>query len=305
MKCVIFGLGLIGVKHANILTTNFGAEVYSFNSNHTSDYIKKNIIDSEELKSINFDFIIISNPTSLHLSTLKNTSNLNCPVFLEKPIDSNIKNLNEITELYKKNKVPIYLAYCLRFNPVVNYVYKYLKKHEPQLITITNSNNLDCWPRKDGKGYSTSFDAGGGIVLDLSHEIDYLHYISPIKKVIYSKASKNGNVTNDAPDFLLAEFETEKCRSVVQLNYHGHVRERKVKIDFAEHSIVGDLRNHTIEIYEKLNLKETIKFDGTYDSMYNKQWKYFIDNKDNPKIMNNIDEASYLFSVLCKINTRG
>ena len=226
---------------------------------------------------------------------------LNCPVFLEKPIDREEKNVSDII---LKSKQTVYVAYCLRFNPVILFAKEYLKTNKPSRISIYNSNNLSFWLRKSAQSYSSDFEKGGGVVLDLSHEIDYLHFISPIKKMIFSDARKNGNVTNDAPDTLLAEFETEHCSATVSINYYSNFRERGFKIDFADKTLIGNIRENRIDFYEKFEKVETKQFPESYDDMYIKQWNYFFENKNNPALMNNLSDALPVFQLLCKINRK-
>jgi len=302
MKGIMFGLGMIGAKHAKILKENFQAELFSFQSKSNSPHVSKNLNSLNEAIQISPDFVLISNPTYKHLETLEQCFALNCPVFLEKPIDSERKNLEEMIKKAKSSVV--YVAYCLRFNPVIVFIRDYLKSNRPTAISIHCSNNLSFWPRNSSQSYSSSFEKGGGVVLDLSHEIDYLNFISPIKKINFSNARKNGNVTDDAPDTLFAEFETEYCDAVVNINYQSHFRERGFKIDFNDKTIVGDIRANRIDFYEKFEKVNSKTFDEPYDEMYVKQWKYFFENKNNPSLMNNLSDALPVFELLCKMNKK-
>lgn len=301
-KCILFGLGMIGELHAKILNQKFGYAVFSYNSKGASEYIVSNLNSEDEIVKLNPDFIIISNETSRHLETLKSCLKFQKPIFIEKPVAHNINDFVLLENELKNYPHALYVAYCLRFNPVVKYINEFLKNNKPVNIEIRNSNNLSCWPRSNGMGYSKSFSQGGGIVLDLSHEIDYLNYLSPIQQIKYHYVNKNSDLTNDAADYMFAFFETEHSPASIILNYHGHLKERFIKIDFKDYTLFGDLRELRIDKYEKLVLIDQIKFEGEFNDMYIQQWDYFLSNLSNPKLMNNIFEAKNVLNVICTIN---
>jgi predicted dehydrogenase len=302
MKGLIFGLGMIGEKHAAILKEKFGADLYTFRSSATSPSITKNLQSFEEAEQIFPDFVLISNATNKHLDTLQQSLKLNCPIFLEKPIDCSAEKLSDVIKMADKTKTPVYVAYCLRFNKTIRFAKDYLANNKPCNISIYNSNNLSLWPRKNQQSYSAKFSEGGGVVLDLSHEIDYLDFLSPIKRLVFSNATRNGSVTHDAPDMLVAAFETELCGANVNINYHGHYRERGFKIDFDDCTLVGDVRNNKIDFYKNFELVRTEKFNESFDEMYFDQWNYFFSNMKNPALMNNLAEARPVFELLCQMN---
>ena len=302
MKALIVGYGMIGKKHAEILKNSLSIDVYTYNSSSSDSNTIKNVNDWQKVKELSPDFIVISNPTFMHLETIEQFIELDCPIFLEKPIDSDVKNLNELIQVVNKKNSCVYVAYCLRFNPVIKFLKKYFSEHQPKLVRIYNNNNLSCWPRTNDANYSQNIDQGGGVVMDLSHEIDYLNYLSPIKETVYSFSSKMGGVTNDAPDFMLSHFRNDKFSSIVELNYFGHLKERSIKVDFEDHSIEANLKELKINFYKRLQLVDTVTFPGKYEDMYIEQWHYFLANMKEKYIMNNLQEASNVFSILHKIN---
>lgn len=302
MKALIIGYGMIGKKHAEILKNSLSIDVYTYNASSPDSNVTRNIKNWQEIKELSPDFIVVCNPTFLHLKTIEQFIELNCPVFLEKPIDSDTKNLEELTQIINAKGICVYVAYCLRFNPVITFLKKYFSEHQPKLVRIYNNNNLSCWPRANNTSYSQNIEQGGGVVMDLSHEIDYLNYLSPVKEIVYSFASKIGNVTTDAPDFMLSHFKNEQFDSVVELNYFGHLKERSIKVDFGDHSIEADIKALKINFYKNLQLVDTVEFPGKYEDMFLDQWKYFLDNMKGKYIMNNLQEASNVFSILQKIN---
>ena len=159
MKFIIVGLGSIGQRHQKILT-DLGHEVIPC---HQNDDLKSLIATNHP------NGILICNPTSLHLKTAKMAVGL--PLLIEKPLSD---NLDGITPLQGK----ILVAYCLRFQPGLIQIKEQLKSGvigKIKTAEIVCSTYLPDWhPGSDHtQSYSAKKELGGGVLLDLSHEIDY------------------------------------------------------------------------------------------------------------------------------------
>ena len=84
MRVLIIGIGSIALKHINaIYKFDSKIEIVALRSNINSKPIKgvKDIFSYDEIKG-KIDFIIISNPTSLHEQTILDTLHFGCPLFI-------------------------------------------------------------------------------------------------------------------------------------------------------------------------------------------------------------------------------
>jgi len=159
MKLVIIGLGSIGTRHKNNLES-LGHQVIPC---HRGD----NLLQLIKLEQP--DGIFICNPTSLHLKTAKMAAGL--PLFIEKPLSHNLNGVNQLAG-------KILVGYCLRWQPGLQLIKEQLSQEViGKAITaeIVCSTYLPEW--HPGTEYTQSYSAkkslGGGVLLDLSHEIDY------------------------------------------------------------------------------------------------------------------------------------
>lgn len=156
MKLVIAGLGSIGKRHKDNLES-LGHEVIN-------DYTVA-------------DGILICNPTSLHLKTALEVQKYNRPIFIEKPISHNLDNLDKLFG-------NILVGYCLRFDKSLQEFKAKISQEKIKTIKIVCQSWLPDWrPDKDYRqSYSAKKELGGGVLLDLSHEIDYaLWFFGPVK----------------------------------------------------------------------------------------------------------------------------
>jgi len=74
----------------------------------------------------------------------------------------------------------VFVAYNLRFHPVIQKLHEFVKGKEVYSIQAYVGQYLPDWrPGTDySKCYSASKAQGGGVLRDLSHELDYINWIA-------------------------------------------------------------------------------------------------------------------------------
>lgn len=305
MKIVFFGLGSIGLRHARILQHDKSKKLYalrSYKGLNPIDLSIPEITSWKEIDTIKPDVAFITNPTFLHVSTAIECAQRGIHLFIEKPIDSRLTNLAKLKDLVKRKKITTYVAYFLRFHPVIEKLKKMIAGKEIYHVRVCVTSNISRWRQGKNflKRYSARKESGGGVVLDLSHELDYVDYLfGPINN-INGRFYRRGKVTVDAEDYADIIAETKSAYVNVHMNFASQFEQRWIQVDLADSTLVGDLRNFSIKVYKKDQQKQEYKFSGTMAGCYEKQMKYFFVNIHNPKMMNNILQASDLFEKIVK-----
>ncbi len=306
MKIVFFGLGSIGRRHAKLLQMGFDYELFAFRSNENSkgnDLGISEFYDLKDIEKINPDVAFITNPTSEHLKYAIYCAERGISIFLEKPFSNTDERLQELVNIMKKNKVQFYIAYCLRFHPVIKWLKENLAGQMPTHITVSSSSYLPNWRKGVNhiESYSSQKSKGGGVILDLSHELDYLYYLFGNCEILAVNSKKVANVTVDAEDFadILLEFKKIPCN--LHLNFLSRVNRREIIINFKNKSFVADLLKSEVTQIKEDGTKETIKFNFEADDMYKKQLRYFFDNLNNQKLMNGVNEAIKVFDLVMRV----
>lgn len=304
MKAVIVGKGLIGKKHGEILKEKFQTEVKYFRRSSSNP----DEIDSwGELVKFNPDLIILASPTNLHIEQAIRLSALGKPLFIEKPLSNDLSDLSILLSQIKDKKIPSFLAYVLRFHPGIIRLKEEVLKESPLFVRVQLANNLSCWNREldSKKTYSAHVNQGGGVLMDMSHEIDYLHYIFGDLDYEINQFEKVGNVTEDAPDTFIASIHNNSgLKGCIYLDYYSHKPERTVWINFKDFSLFLDLKAMKLERYEKRELVHVEEFNNTFSDLYIKQMEYFIENISNPNMMNSIFEAEKVARKLVALNNQ-
>ena len=275
MRIGIIGLGSIGRRHVRALNSCGVREILAFrtgkgtlqNLDSDIDFVQ-NVTNFEDFKNKELDGIIISNPTSEHISTLKKVIDLNVPIFVEKPLSH---SLNEISTLDLRNN-NIIVGYCLRFSPTIAFLKKELQPLIGQLVkaSFKRSYYLPKWhPYADyRKEYTALKSLGGGVLKTLSHEIDLMLFLFEEEVIqVSGYAEKLSFLEIDTDD---VAFFSCKVKSGARVNF---------ELDFLSPSNIN-----RAEFYGENGVlrydytSKTIEFEG-YDST-KQQWDIEDDDVD-------------------------
>ena len=218
-------------------------------------------------------------------------------ILVEKPLFEKTFNLK-----IKKNKV--YIGYNLRFNPLIIFIKKILKKINVIFVSVYCGYHLPCW-RKNipySKSYSASKIRGGGVILDLSHEIDYITYIFGKIKIINFIKKKISNLNISSEDFFSLNGTSKKSKIVqISLNYISKKKIRDIKIETNKFGLYGDIANNKLEIVYKNKIKvKKWKDDKNFLDTYKKQHLAIIKGK-NKESLCNFNEGLKIFKFLNKL----
>jgi len=313
MKVIFFGLGSIGIGHAKLLSEHFDCQLYAFRTWHgmeerNSEKVKE-LSSWKEVEKVNPDVAFITNPTYLHIQTAIECAKRDMHLFIEKPVDCGTRNLDELLELVSKRHLTTYVAFNLRFHPVIKKIRECQESSDFSInhLRVSATSYLPLWrPKQDvHRSYSAHSSMGGGIILDFFHEIDYAGYILGEIKEIKGSFGRKGNVTVDAEDYADLLLQTETGSANIHINSSSHFYQRIIQIDLDEKTIVGDLLGNWIKEFEKKKEIESVSFDIEYNQTYLEQLKYFLDNIENGSMMNNIYEAAELFRKVIEFKNNG
>ena len=295
---LVIGYGSIGKKHAKILKNLKEVdEVVVLTSQKKIPYRK--ISSLNEIKRLNPFYITIASPTNKHYEQLRflEKNFVKKKILVEKPLFEKKFNLR-----IKRNKV--YIGYNLRFNPLIIFLKKILKKVDVIFASVYCGYHLPYW-RKNipyTKSYSASTVKGGGVILDLSHEIDYITYIFGKIKIINFIKKKISNLDISSEDFFFLNGKSEKSKIVqIGLNYISKKKIRDIKIETNKFGLYGDIVNNKLEIVYKNKIKvKKWKDDKNFLDTYKKQHLAIIKNK-NRELLCNFNEGFKIFKFLNKL----
>ena len=287
MKVIFFGLGSIGRRHLRLVDELYDFDLYAFRTltqplgSFGNPTIKHSeVFGWDTVGKIKPDVALITNPTHLHIKTAIKCLELGInKIFLEKPVDCKTDGLERLLDLVNTTNATVYVAYPLRHIEEFDRVKAWL---ESDSIFLSCKSDLATWRKYNT--YSAYAELGGGAILELSHEIDLAEYLlGPIVE-IRGKCGKTKRCNTDAEEFcaIVCQHENDKWSNIVLDISWRDKPERYI--------IYNDGR---------------ARFDyQPDDDMYRNQLRYFFNNLDNPKLMNNIFDASFLFRKIIEFRKR-
>ena len=293
MKILIVGLGSIAKKHISAIKLHEpNAEIYALRSS-TNAVSYENIKDLYEWDSVlamKFDFIIISNPTANHREAIKKLKNLKTPLFIEKPLFDSLEGKELVKEL-DENNVPTYIACNLRFLKVIKELFHLTKEKRINEINVYCGSYLPEWrPDTDYKRcYSANPEMGGGVHIDLIHEIDYIYWELGNPISVNKTFSNKSSLDIRAYDYANYQLEYKDFYVNVILNYYRRDSKRTCEIITSEGTYVADLLNGTIMNGEGTIIRE---YPQRIKDTYNEQIYHFLKTlKTNEFQFNTIKDA--------------
>jgi predicted dehydrogenase len=303
MKIVIFGLGSIGMRHARILQNAGIHDLYAFRSRRSG---LKNSIGIpelhtwEEVESIKPDVAFITNPTALHIQTAHACVRLKMHLFIEKPLSNTMNGIALLERLCKKYKRACYVGYCLRFHPCMRKMKQLCAgKHILHARVVCSSYLPDWRPDRASRAtYSAHRRLGGGVLLDLSHEFDYIQFLFGKIDWAVGMHGKTGTVTNDVEDF--ADVCMRIARNIpvnLHINFMSRMNERSIIVDTPHGYVRCDLiRNRVVSMLGGATRIYSYRVNGDY--CYQKQMEYFFSHLRGPRPVNTISEARHIVEVI-------
>lgn len=219
MNIGVIGLGSIAARHRQNLKRIFPNSTIIaapstirkvFGSVPHADFVCENF---EDIASLGADFAIVASPAPSHCIQASKLIDKQVPCLIEKPLSSALTDGCHFKAYQENRKVFVGLAYQLRFYPGLEVIIRFL--NERVLGCIYNVNievgqYLPTWrPNIDFKdSVSAKRNLGGGVLLELSHEIDYAIFLFGGLRLFKSKLRSSielGLEVEDIADLILED----------------------------------------------------------------------------------------------------
>lgn len=260
----VIGLGNIATRHRRNLKMLF-PEVKLIVMSASGRTPKEPVTDSDhiaesidEIIQLQVQFAIIASPAPFHAQHAIPLIKASIPVLIEKPVSVTQTDAQALIYAQAQYQTPVAVGYCLRYLPSAQQVRQMLQKG-----VIGNLYNafieigqyLPDWrPTKDYREtVSARAELGGGVLLELSHELDYAQWIlgSLTPQHVLLRASEElGLEVEDNADLLMT---TSKGAVVnIHLDFLQRKAHRKCRFIGSEGCIEWDLiQNEVVLITAK------------------------------------------------------
>ena len=264
-KILIIGFGSIGARHARVAAEAGHSVVVVSRRTIDSDFPVYGSIDEALTNESLFDAALIATETSRHREDLRalEARSFSGRVLVEKPLFSHIADQAPAFDsgIVEATRV----AYNLRLHPLLRRLRDALAGAVVLNVVVHVGQDLRGWRDRDAAStYSVSRAHGGGVLRDLSHELDYLLWLFGPWRAVAAMGGKFGDLPGDADDAwgVLIHFESGAV-AVLAMDYFCTRPVRSITVNTVRGTIQVDLIQGRIAGLDAVS-DMTLDRDDTY-----------------------------------------
>lgn len=292
-RVLIVGYGSIGQRHLRIVRESLpGVMIMLFRHQPTSHIPEMaNVVTTsmDDVRSFAPEAAIVANPAPFHLEIAKELIEIGCHLLIEKPISNNSDGVADFVATIRATGVICQVGYNLRYLPSLSRFRDLINEGlvgQPCSVRCEIGQYLPNWrPDTDYRtGVSARSDLGGGVLLELSHEIDYLRWIFGDVEWVRSWVGRVGDLDIDVEDtaHLILAFQSNGLNKPVianlNLDFIRHDTTRICTVIGADGSLRWNGLTGVIDIYksECIGWDEYVVMPHQHDDSYRAQWEDFL-----------------------------
>lgn len=285
MRGLIIGKGSAGQRHLTALSNALPRATHAvLGSREWDALMQSDRSPIEDLwQELNPALVIIASPASRHADHLASVLAFGVPTMVEKPLFKNLGEVPSAKPFSSDMSARIQVGYVLRHSPSYQRFREVLVQRgvrDVRKVTVRAHSFLPWWrPHRDYRqSVSAQSDLGGGALLELSHEIDYVLALFGDLDITYAHLKTS--------PLLEVDVETE-CRIEGVLSTGARL---EMSLDLAEQneerwcnvewenglSIRWDIRSQRISTWRETKPLACEVFSKNRDDWYLAQLKHFL-----------------------------
>jgi predicted dehydrogenase len=265
-RAVVIGYGSIGQRHARVLD-GLGVEVAVVSRRSVEGAFAAHRDIGAALAGPMPDLAVIADETARHRASLSalRAGGFAGPVLVEKPLFERVMPGDARAE------GRVFVGYNLRFHPLARALKEWLAGKRAIAAQLHVGQHLADWrPGRDHRmGYSAKAELGGGVLRDLSHELDLALWLFGSLRRVAALGGASGLLGTEADDhqMILAAFAHCPAASIA-MNALDRPAHRGVQVSTDGGSATLDFiaGTHVAEGHEAL--RATPERDHTYKEQH-------------------------------------
>lgn len=290
MKFLITGLGSIGRRHLRHLVLHGEHEVVLYRTNLATlpdDELAEYPVETDLDKALaqKPDAVIVSNPTALHLAVALPAAKAGCHILLEKPVSHSLEGLDELQRVVDAQGVGVLVGFQFRYHPGLRKAVELLKEEtvgRALSFRIHWGEYLPDWhPWEDYRqSYAAREDLGGGVILTLTHPLDYARWLFGEVTQLSAFAENSGELDIEVEDTaeINLQFESGVIGSI-HLDYNQRPPRHEMEIVCTEGTMrwdhAGDLRVYSAVTKEWVDYSAPADYER--DHLFRDQMAHFLE----------------------------
>jgi predicted dehydrogenase len=294
-RILIVGLGSIGKRHVRLareLIPNVQIAVLRHQSCQDSaglgiDHCYTSLDDALLFRP---QLAVIANPATHHLEVALVLAQAGIHLLMEKPIAATSQGIAELIEICRLKRTTLMVAYNLRFLHTLQKFRELLDaKRIGRVLSVRAEigQYLPSW--RPGADYRQAVSAkhslGGGVLLELSHEIDYLRWLFGEVEWVNAIQCKQSGLEIDVEDtaHLLMGFvskaEATPVIAALNMDFIRHDATRTCTVIGETGTLRWNAVAGTVEIFEQgqNNWETLFSHQSQRDDSYLAEWRHLLE----------------------------
>ena len=182
---LVVGAGSVGSRHIrNLLTLGAAVSVFRYRQDRVDELKQlgdgiRTFSSLQEALTSDIQAVVLANRPDQHIPVALAAAERGCHLFIEKPLSSDLADLDRLHRIVREKRLVVEVGCMMRFHPNLLWIRAALAEGrigEVHGARAVVGQYLPDWrPTQDYRQtYSAHARQGGGVVLDLVHELDYL-----------------------------------------------------------------------------------------------------------------------------------
>lgn len=303
MTIGVIGLGSIGERHIRNIAKHYpraSIEVLTKRKTWAESPGNVRLISSPAtFYKTTHDVYFVTNETVRHVETVKKVL-VQKPkgIFIEKPVSHTLTGLTEIQRQAQKQGTVVCVGYNLQFFKPLQKLKELITKKsigEVKSMRVSVGQDLRTWRKGDyRKSYSADSKKGGGVVLDLIHDLNYPAWLLDTELSFVSGAVGTKTLSIKSEDVAESIFVTP--RGVVVSVHQDYVQipgRRYCEVIGTKGRLLWEWslgESSTIRIVT-LSKQRTLSIREDRNRMYEQEVSWFMKKVTGGKGWSNLDEG--------------
>ena len=207
-------------------------------------------------------------------------------VFIEKPLSDRMDGVEGLREEVAKRQAVVQVGYNLRFHPAIQKLKELVEARAVGKILwahVEAGSYLPDWrPWQDyRKSYTARRELGGGILLDGSHEIDYMTWLFGPPRQLVCMAEHVSELEVNVEDCatILMRF-ADGTRADVHLDFIQRSYSRYCSLVGPQGKVHWDLLSNSVQVLRPGKKAEVFKFEFEINEGYVAELAHFISARE-------------------------
>ena len=275
-RVAVVGRGSAAARTLRLLGDLGHSEVVHVGSEPIAGFDKNHLTALDSLGKADVDWVFDCSAASTRVAHARALSERGLPTIFEKPLAMNADAGKLVLDLFAKEGIPVQVGYNLRRSQAFSFVRDTLSSSSLGVVNeaaVSVGQYLPDWrPNRDYRStVSAQARLGGGVLLELSHDINYAIGLRGHVHRVAGETNNSGQLDIDVEDsaqgIFIFDYLSGPVEVSISLDFLRRTPERWCRIRAQKADLHWDLLRNEVKVSS--SSEETLyKFEDSLDDTY-------------------------------------